>query len=255
MEVVYMSSLVNAKQERFAQIYAIHGGKWSNESICRESGYGSNQSSTYYFNAQVNRLLSKPQIMARIEEIRKGSVIEVTEDTVQNAIENYLVSTVFMDYTLPYKVVHGKTKQGRETQGVLLKYSQYEDMPEQFRIRVEGFDVNGNPKFISKTKAMDIWCKMKGMDKTTMSVSDLVDMLSQAGLRVASFEDGDEVNDGSIGFDNEDSSPVQTEYSEYKKNELHNIESGLIGSLKNYATTSEIHVARHGCDEEDEEDY
>ncbi len=188
-----MSSLPRYNQERFANIYALHGGKWSPERICVESGYGVNTRDKRYYKTCMERLLNNPAIAARIEEIRSGYNLNVTEATVSNAVENYLIKTIYMDPTDVFKLIKGRTKAGQETQRYLLKHNSYDQIPRDIRARIEGFDANGNPKFVSKTKCIELWLKMKGMDKNNLDITNLVQILREGGL--VPSQDFDEYDD------------------------------------------------------------
>lgn len=178
-----MDKLKTPRLERFAQFIALEDCDVAE--ACYRAGYGRDAhpcKDSYHINMG-SRLIKRDDVQLRIHTIReqnskndkdfKTSLIEDLKKIIKFDEGQYLQSS---NCVLP---------NGRTVTDVY--YSRpIQDWPQEDRaLMINGFDVQGRPKFIDKQWAWEKLLKIYQLDgKQTVDVEDLMGLLSSAGLPV-----------------------------------------------------------------------
>ena len=188
-----MFKLMNERQENFCQLIARENLPEGLAAF--RAGYGDSKHKTYdgYHNAVGKRLLTKPEIIARINSIKEemthedldfsGNLIKILKDIVDFDYGKYFDSTTV------------KTNNGRCITDYYLNTDIQKWKKEDRTLIINGFDSQGRPKFVDKQWAIDKLLRIYGLDgKNSIDVEDMNTLYANAGID--NSNPNDSVDDG-----------------------------------------------------------
>lgn len=187
-----MPILRNQRAEKFCQIIAHEDCEPSEAAFKAGYGVDSHPKRDSYHYLQASRLMSKKEVVLRIQEIRDG-ICEEEQDKRENMIET-LYRAALYDPTKYFKVYQTALENGRVVQDTVLKkdYMDFTKWDAKDRQMIDHFDPKtGNPVFISKTWAIEKLLKILQLDGNSNSVDieDMLSLFSSAGLRLGRKEE------------------------------------------------------------------
>ena len=179
-----MPRLKSDRMEKFCQIIAREDCAPS--VACFRAGYGqpTHTNRDSYHAAQAERLLSKKEIVMRIEEIRDN--ISISEADTKEEMIDFLKRTLNNDPTKYMGVRQTEMEDGTMAQQVYIAVPKFADWKEEDRKLIDHFDPKtGNPVFISKKWAWEKLAKILGLveDKAPkVDMEDIASLFIRAGL-------------------------------------------------------------------------
>lgn len=175
-----MGKLLKTQEEAFCKIMAFEDV--SKAEACRRAGYGKGNSHQSYYTTQANRMLSKPEIVFRIQELRNEEA-KKDLDLGKTTLE-FIKQAAFYDPTKYMKVYQTQLENGRVAQDVILNERDFTKWSEIDRKMIDHFDSKtGNPVFVDKRWAIEKLMKLLGLGvETGITIEDIQSLFSNAGL-------------------------------------------------------------------------
>lgn len=195
-----MGRILKTQEEAFCRSMAFED--ISKAEACRKAGYGNSNSHASYFATQASRMMEKPEIVFRIQELRDE---EAKKDIdLGNTIIQSLKKAAFRDGTKYMKVYQTQLENGRVAQDTVLAEKDFSKWSEEDKTLIDHFDSRtGNPVFIDKKWAIEKLMKLTGMGTDTgITIEDIKGLFCNAGLPtgtpeevLSSLSDFDETDD------------------------------------------------------------
>lgn len=179
-----MPRLKSDRMEKFCQIMAREDCAPS--VACFRAGYGqpNHTNRDSYHATQAERLMSRKEIVMRIEEIRDD--ISLSESDTKEEMIDFLKRALNNDPTKYMGIRQTEMEDGTLVQQAYISVPKFADWKEEDRKLIDRFDPKtGNPIFISKKWAWEKLAKIVGLtdDKTPrVDIEDIASLFIRAGL-------------------------------------------------------------------------